>query len=928
MNRRLFILVFLFFVSLCMGFLHVNAQEWSLEQLDTSFTEGYKTMLFPSSYVNYSLSEKTGAVVTTKSHHFNQGLTSDPLQLLRGKLAGVQTTNRGGNPNTFSLLRVRGFSAYSQRQPLLVVDGLVDVSLESLDPNDIASISVLKDGSAQALYGIRASNGVVLVTTKSGAEATQPFSVHYTGQLALAVPYDGLPIMDATAFRTTGGIDLGASTDWQNQVLRNGISQNHGLAITGRTPETKTYYRISGNFRQIEGVLQKSGFEQLNIRAKFHTDFGLKKFNWDLSTAYTNRDRQLGFPEALGYATTFNPTAPVYTRDAPFTVNPTQFGSYFELIGLSDNYNPKAMIDLNDHFGQQQTWNAVSSFSYEFTEGLKLNLRYGFQEQFLNDRLFFSPQALYFGNALGWQNLPKGSADLQDFDESLSLYEVFANFHKSLGKLNFYLTLGTSYKRSRHQDRSISIAGIDYKNQIEKRRIPDFSDWQVENRMIRDSSINGWNDNLSAFFGQGHYVIGNQFFLDFSLRYEGSSKLGTNNRWGWFPALGAAVDIADHFPGFDQLKIRAGYGLTGALPDQAGLSKERALVVITTDSATIRDIIQPANPDLEWEKKQEINLGVDFRAGRLSGFFNWYHRQVFDCIMKENFEYNYDRYTNQNAFTSSGFELEVDMAMVETPSLGYSTGVRFSYYQSQYSKVEKDVLMISQSCCVSAEPLIVGKKGEVFGNLMGPVFSGKTDAFGDQVYQDLNEDGMIGVGLYDAFTPESDTKVIGNGLPSVELGWFHQLSLGRWELHTFFRSVLGHSLVNRARQKWEPRFNNNRAYNYVNTEFAVNDLLTSRYSSLYVEKADFIKLEYFSLAYNLPIKNQNNHMLTFWFTVQNVLIASRYSGPDPEPAFEDTGYSRLGSPVNRLQPNPLAPGIDRMNAYLPAKSYVFGLRFR
>ncbi len=881
-----------------------------------------------STYTHYPTTESTGATSTIGRNDLNQGYIADPTQLIQGKLAGVQVYNRGGNPNTASLMRVRGLSAYAQRQPLFIVDGLVGASLDNLDPNDIAEISVLRDGSAQALYGMRASNGVVLIRTKNAAAANRPLSVQYTGQLAVSTPYDGIPVMDAPAFREAGGLDLGSATDWQDEIVRDGLSHNHGLALQGKLPNSNTHYRISGNYRQAEGVLRHSGFDQTNVRAHISSDFGLDRLSWQLSTAYANRNSQLGLPEAFGFANFYNPTAPVFSTEAPFTYNTEAYGGYFELLGLFQALNPKAMVELNERDRQRQTFNASSLLSYALSDRLDVNFRYGYQNQSENSRAFYSPESLYLGNAFGLRG-QKGRADLYDEDESLALYEFFANLRIPFGESQLSAMVGTSYSDGQHDDRSLSFLGIDNNNRLSADNIGDFSGWLGEDTAVRDSLFNGWRHQLMAYFGQAHLNVKDRYFFDLSLRYEGSSRLGENSQWGWFPALGAGVDVAHYFPKIDQLKFRLGYGLTGALPDRAGLAKERIVTVIDENGEATENIDRNSNPDLKWEAKSEINLGIDLQMGALSAFANWYQRNVSDwVVMDDQPPFINSRYTNANGLRASGIELGVDLNLVASEKLGYNTGLRLTTYQTEYTELRQELVFLSTSCCVQPEPLIVLKEGEQVGDLQGPTFSGEVDAEGGQVFADLNGDGQINTAADQIFSPESDLAVLGNGLPDMELGWWHQLRYGQWGLQAFFRATLGHSLVNRPRQLWEPRspYATASPYNFVNTDLAIEELRYYQYSSLYVERADFLKLDYLSLSRQFSFKNRPQQPITLSLTLQNLLLASRYSGADPEPALENRPAILLSDPFNERAPDPLAPGIDRMINYRPAVSVVFGVR--
>lgn len=583
------------------------------------------------------------------------------------------------------------------------------------------------------------------------------------------------------------------------------------------------------------------------------------------------------------------------------------------------------MVELNERNRQRQTFNASSLLSYALSARLDLNFRYGYQNQSENFRAFYSPESRYFGNAFGLR-APKGRADLYDQDESLALYEFFANLRIPFGESQLSAVVGTSYSDGQHDDRTLSFLGIDNNDGLSARDIGAFSDWLGDDTAVRDSLFNGWRHQLMAYFTHAHLNIKDRYFFDFSLRHEGSSRLGEDAQWGWFPALGAGVDFAHLFPKVDQLKFRVGYGITGALPDQAGLASRRFITRIDAIGNN-----RLANPDLKWEEKQEINLGLNLQAGKLSAFANWYQRDVSDWVVRD-FQDAFPRYLTQyinaNALQTSGIELGVDLTLSASEKVGYNTGLRLSTYQAEYTELRRELVLLSSSCCVQPEPLIVLKEGEQVGDLHGPTFSGKVDAEGDQVFDDLNGDGQIELATYQIFSPDSDLSVLGNGLPDMELGWLHQLRYGQWELHAFFRATLGHSLVNRTRQLWEPRPRSGRAlpYNIVDTDLAVEDLRIDRYSSLYVEQADFLKLDYLSLMRRFALKNKPGHPITVSLTLQNVLLASQYTGPDPEPALENRPSTLLSDPFNKRDPDPLAPGIDRMINYRPAVSAVLGLR--
>ena len=237
--------------------------------------------------------EITSSVTSVDAEDFNQGPINDPAQLLQGKVAGLQVYNRGGDPNGQSnVIRLRGISTVgANTEPLVVVDGIIGASLANVDPNDIESISVLKDGSAAAIYGTRGSSGVILVTTRSGGDAGGGVQFTYNGQVGVSSAFNSVPVMARDEFLATGGTDLGSSTDWVDEVTRTGTSNVHSLAASGAIG-TNSNFRISGNYRNTQGILENSGFEQFNARLNFSTKAFNDRLSIDFNSSFTNRDSE------------------------------------------------------------------------------------------------------------------------------------------------------------------------------------------------------------------------------------------------------------------------------------------------------------------------------------------------------------------------------------------------------------------------------------------------------------------------------------------------------------------------------------------------------------------------------------------------------------------------------------------------------------
>ncbi len=847
--------------------------------------------------------EQVTATTTADTASFNKGLLSDPAELLQGQLSGVQIYNRGGNPNALPLFRIRGLSSYSQRQPLLVVDGIAGASWYSLDPEDIASVTVLKDGAAQALYGIRASNGVILVQTKTSAFQQDTLMASYTGQAALSTPYAGFPVMDATAFRQAGHWDFGGSTDWLNEVQRDGYSQVHSLSVSGLKKGTQ--FRVGGH-----------------LNRSFLND----ALDLSIHTAYTNRNSQLGFPEAFRYAVAFNPTIPLDAADAPFPYSTDLFGGYFETPGLFDSFNPKAIVAQNARDGLTEVLQASALASYRISGRFSIQARYACQDQFNNQRAFYSPQSQFRGSAYSPLEERQGRADLTDESATLSLYEAFVHYRQQTDNLELRATTGTSYTHTARTYDHLQLFGFTNSGLLTNKELSNYGDW-AEGTYRSDTVSSGWSEKVSAFFGQLHLTVKDRLHTYASLRYEGSSKLGENNNWGLFPAIGAGYELikSPTESGLEQLLVRVSYGVTGALPDEAGLSQRRIRTTAYPNGFVDTTVIHAANPDLGWEQKREFNIGLALQTGKLRAQIDWYTRTVSDWI-SSSFVFN-TPYTNQNAFRTTGLDLNLELLVLESPGLTYTTGIQGTAYRSVYQETgsESPALLLAPGNIFGTPTLIMQEGGQT-GNIAGPVFTGDIDANGAPVFEDLNGDGMINrqPGLFGQ--PESDLATLGNGLPTLDWGWSHRIKWRSWEVRALLRGALGHSLANMHRLRYEPRPNGPSPFNLFESGQVTENLNAYNFSSYYVERADFLKLDHVQLAKTFTPKIRSQALpLRLSLTVRNILLASRYSGIDPEPVLEDPGTTIFGGTLSPDQRIPLAAGIDRLDYYLPARQFVIGL---
>ncbi len=900
----------------------------NLSRIDASLAAGaILDEIVVTGYGTQKEKEITSAVVEVGAEEFNQGVISDAAQLLQGKVAGLQVYNRGGDPNQQSTIRLRGLSTVGANvQPLVVIDGVIGASLENVDPNDIASISVLKDGSAAAIYGSRGSSGVIIVTTKKGSKS-KDLQWSYNGQVSTESPVNSVNVLNPTQFVAAGGTDLGSQTDWLDEVTENPISHNHGLAVSGGVGNNSSF-RISANIRERNGILRNTGFDQFNTRLNFSSAAFNDRLKIDFNTSYTNRNQQNGFNDALRYAISYNPTAPVLGANSPFPFNSEQFGGFFETLGLFDSFNPVSIIDQNTSLTERREFNFNANFAYEIAQGLTFNFRLAEQRTDISTDESYATTSLYRGNAASPTR--NGLANFFESNSNFTLYEAFGTYLTDIGNGDLRITAGYSFQEDTSDDVFFSIGDfpnndLNFGNIIESAQ-------DLQNAGFIEANSNASPENrIIAFFGRANLTLDDAIFVNASLRYEGSSRLGRDNQWGLFPAVSVGADLNKYLAieSLDLFKVRLGFGVTGSLPQLSGLGQEiREIVNDGQSGAVSTQLVRAANPDLSWEEKAELNFGIDIASGKFSGSLDLYNRDISDFILEVDVDaavFGVDRqFQNAGELNTKGLELALNYDVVQGSAFSWNTGVVLSTYRTELQEYirESDTEGNLGAPGQNGTDVVLVRVGEEIGNIWGPVFEG-VDSEGSPIFADLNGDGQLITGQDRALDEDVDFQVLGNGVPDLELGWTNQINIGDWSINAFFRGAFGHSLVNTFRAFYEPRLSTQTSYNFVNTGLAVDGLTTARFSSLYVEKADFFKLDNLTVARKFNIKNSAFKGATISLTATNPFVITSYTGTDPEPNLVDSGAVANGDVVN--EQNVLAPGIDRRNNYFSARSFILGL---
>ncbi len=854
--------------------------------------------------------EVTGAVSSVKQEDFNAGNVTSAAQLIQGKVAGVSIYRPGGDPNKEYQLRIRGLSTIgAQTEPLVVVDGVPGAKLSSIDPQDIESMDILKDGSAAAIYGTRGSSGVILVTTKKGKKGTS--SVEYNGYASMENIASLPDIATADEFLAAGGADNGSTTDWYDAISRSGLSHAHNLSLTGGTDQTQ--YRASVNFRDAQGIILNSGFNQVNGSLSISQKGLNDKLLVAVNLIATDRKYELSFPEAFRYATIFNPTSAIYLAD----------GTYNEPGGF-DIFNPLALVEQNLNDGEEFTFLGNISAEYEILPGLKIGGQ--FAKQRSDD--FFGEY--YPSNSLYRQGRSRSGVAFRETNiDRNDLYEATLRYTGTAGKVNYNILGGYSYQDFTAEGQGVVAGGF-------------LTDIFTYNNINASSEVNkglaepftyrnGYQ--LEAAFGRLNLNYDDTYFFSASVRQEGSDRFGEGNKRGIFPAVSAGLDIANltDINGVDDLKLRVGYGVTGNLPGNNYL----AYSIYSAGSGFFYNgefvpsygPVTNNNPDLKWETKKELNIGVDYAIAnsKIWGSIDYFTRNTEDLILltpvpvPPNLAPN--TYINSGAFSTSGFEVLANFALIQKANFSYTPTLIFTTYKTILDKyLDGSPTSFRTNIGAPGQNLPTGQgihklvEGEEVGQIIAPVVESINEN-GSYKFVDTDGDGMFDF---------EDWQVVGNGLPDFEASLNNAFSFGRWDLNIFLRGAFGHDLINENRVFYEVN-PTGKGLNAVQTKYYNPEVTTASYNNTHIEDASFVKLDNLTLGYNFDLTGSNAFKRARVYVAgQNLLTFTGYTGVDPEVRLSDAGSVDNGGRENKIV-DPLAPGFERRNTYYSTRTFTFGV---
>jgi TonB-linked SusC/RagA family outer membrane protein len=868
----------------------------------------------------------TSSVASVKPEDFNKGAVKDLGQLVAGKVAGLIITNPSGDPTSTTQIKIRGTNTFggASSSPLVLIDG-VPGSLTTVPPEDVESVEVLKDGSAAAIYGTRGTNGVILVTTKqfqkSGGNINK---VEYSGYISTSQIVKRPEMLGADEFRALypEEIDNGADTDWLGEIMRTPLSHVHNITFQGGSSSTN--YIANANYNSSEGIMLKS--ENETFKGRFQVNHHMFDDKLQLKMGIIGMTNEHPSTTANG---TFNgytyrmavsrkPTDPVKNEDGSWNQNFSKFeyenpmSRLIECDGAVRNtdlrYNTNIIFKPIDDL----SINAVYSYSHS-------NREYGYSETL--DHV----SNLRDGRA-GQSNVGSNSF-IEKVAELTALYKKDFNNHK------ITLLGGYSYNETDYQSMDFYNYGFqdDY-----------FGGWHnigIGSALKEGKAGAGsWKStsNLIGFFGRGTYAFKDKYLVMASLRYEGASQLwGTDNEWGMFPSvsLGWRITEEGFMQGqqiFDNLKLRAGYGVTGSQPKDAflGVGMLKYDKYAYVNGKWLQTIVPASNPnpDLKWEEKKETNIGLDFSSlgGRVSGSIDVYNRKVDGLLYDFSVSvppYDYGSIkANGGVMENRGIEVLLSGTPVKTRDFEWTTNFTFSRNENKLKSISGSVFKTDYDFFDTGwltEPVKTNSHRVQVGERIGNFWGYKVvdiDADGKWIYEDRNGDLVPN----DKFKQSlEDKKVIGNGVPTMYAGWNNNVRYKDFDLSITMRGAFDYQIINEARMYYENPKNSRKE----NRLTSVNDLIFGKatlskeidpnFNSYYVEDGDYWKIDNITLGYTLNKTGKYIQSIRFYGSVLNAATFTGYKGVDPE-----------------VDASGLAPGIDGRNQYPRVRSYTFGVNVK
>ncbi|KQN34970.1 SusC/RagA family TonB-linked outer membrane protein [Pedobacter sp. Leaf41] len=882
----------------------------------------------------------TSSISTVKGEDLNKGAISDVGQMLQGKVPGLNIS-RSGDPNRNAAIIMRGASTLREgaQSPLFVIDGVVGADISIIAPDDVASIDVLKDAAAAAIYGNRAANGVIMVTTKKGVSGQTQIS--YNGYFGIENVSNRYDMMNADQLRTflaktnsalTPANDKGANTNWQDEVQRSdAMSQNHNVSLSGGTE--KTTYNASVNYFNQQGIIKTSGLDRfigrIGVEQKAFND--KLKISFNLSNSVSNADLVPYRNTILSQMLTYLPTAPVRNAD----------GSYFDNLVQTSYYNPVSMLENAKE--NLKTKNILGNLSanlklpFGFTYDVNLSYQntqnvYGafynsiYTSRYNNVRNTPDPPANPTFVSLVGQN---GVAVRNAYQNTNKIIETYLTWNKKFGDHDINAVVGYSYQQSLNNDGFQSTSTNFPVNEVGYNNLSLGNPYAVTDfRVDFNPGVTYQEILLISDFARVNYNYKNKYLLQGSIRRDGSNVFGINETWGYYPSVGAAWNLDQENFMKNQnvvrsLKLRGSYGIAGNSLGFAPLTTKLIYGQVGqfyyngSPREGAYGAIQNENKDLRWERTATTNLGVDFGlfGGRVGGSVDWYNKKTTDLILT--FDVDQNLYpsgqltANVGKLSNKGIEVVLNGTPVISDNFSWTTAINLARNVNKIITLSDTRFNIDNRLTVtpdgagqSGASLQILAPGQAIGTFYTFKYAGK-DANGVSQYYDaagnIKTQGLLN---------RTDYYILGNAQPKALIGWSNNVRYKNFDLSIFMRAVLGNKIMNVTRADlFRPstaQFTNIPVE--VENESAA-DFNSYKYSSRFLENGSYLRLDNATLGYTFKkglIPGVNS--LRLYTTANNLFVITGYKGIDPE-----------------INQGGIAPGVDTNNFYPKTRTFLFGL---
>lgn len=856
--------------------------------------------------VGYGTQQKrdiSGSVTSISEKSFNTGITRTAVDLLQGKVAGLTITQGSGDVTQTQTMRLRGTSSLTgSSEPFVVIDGVPGMSLNSVAPQDIESISILKDASASAIYGSRSGSGVILITTKKGRAGK--VSIDYNAYVAYDVVTNKPDVLTAAEWRkycadkgiNTSTMDKGANTDWFGEILRTGFTQNHDLSFSGGGNNNS--YRASVSYLDQQGVAKDNYQDRLNTRLSFNQK--ALKDHLDISVIGTLNQRNYQPANTNNFILAYNmiPVVPVKNDD----------GTWYESRDY-DQGNPVRNQELNSNKYINTLFMVNLKANLEITRNFFASINVLKQGETLDRSVYNDNQTQAGYSALGF-----GQREFTS--NKRKLLETTLNYSGTLNDHKLNVLAGYSY-----EDFYSQYANAQNRQFVTNLFGPNNLS-SGENLLVGDASSSATMNRLISFFGRINYSFKDRYLLAATLRQDGSSKFGLNNKWGTFPSVSVAWRLSDEsfmqsFSGvLDELKLRVGYGISG---NQDGLDPYQSMQLYGSSGTyfdngawhTAYGVKQNANPDLKWEQTAMFNVGVDYSLfdGRLNGTIEYYDKRTSDLLYKYPVPvppYLYSSIVaNVGTMQNKGIEILLNGDVIRTKDLRWNIGINAAHNDNMVLKLSNTEYTTASLKVGSVfirggsdNPTHIIEEGRPVGTFYGYKCLG-IDESGNYILDDM-VNGVAGL-------TDEDRTYIGNAQPKLTYGIDNSITYKDLEFSFFIRGVYGNDVLNFSKltyetTQWLPGAN-------VLASGLTTPLRTSPiYTSLAIEKASFARVDNMNIAYSIYPNVLGINKFRFNFTIHNLFTLTKYKGVDPE------------VPMSGLD-----PGIEGRYYYPKSRTFVIGI---